>query len=214
MVRPVNLIVIHCSASPDGISLARFSPGCGVAHTAAQTIDAWHAARGFRRNPVAAARFNPHLLHIGYQFVIDVDGSIENGRNIEECGAHVYGYNGESVGICMVGTARFTRAQWTSLQALTVGFEHPFDDVVTLSRRLGIPCEPPRRQFVAGWWQVRDGICGHRDLSPDQNRNGIVEAFEWLKTCPGFDVGEWLANRCQPRPENIFDLPLEQATHA
>ena len=35
-------------------------------------------------------------------------------------------------------------------------------------------------------------VVGHRDLSPDQNANGIVESFEWLKTCPGFDVAAWL----------------------
>ncbi|MBB4042257.1 hypothetical protein GGR06_000016 [Bacteroides reticulotermitis] len=31
-------------------------------------------------------------------------------------------------------------------------------------------------------------MCGHRDLSPDLNRNGEVEPEEWIKACPCFDV--------------------------
>ena len=31
-------------------------------------------------------------------------------------------------------------------------------------------------------------VCGHRDLSPDLNRNGKIEPHEWTKQCPCFDV--------------------------
>ena len=37
-------------------------------------------------------------------------------------------------------------------------------------------------------------ILGHRDLSPDKDGNGIIEPFEWVKNCPGFDMREWLKN--------------------
>ena len=40
---------------------------------------------------------------IGYHFVIDKKGDILNGRNIEKIGAHVHGYNDDSVGICLIG---------------------------------------------------------------------------------------------------------------
>lgn len=33
---------------------------------------------------------------------------------------------------------------------------------------------------------------GHRDLSPDKNRNGIIEPHEWVKACPSFSVKQWL----------------------
>lgn len=33
---------------------------------------------------------------------------------------------------------------------------------------------------------------GHRDASPDTNGNGKVDKSEWIKTCPNFDVCEWL----------------------
>lgn len=35
-------------------------------------------------------------------------------------------------------------------------------------------------------------ICGHRDFSPDKNRNGKIEPGEWIKSCPSFEVKEWL----------------------
>jgi N-acetylmuramoyl-L-alanine amidase len=35
-------------------------------------------------------------------------------------------------------------------------------------------------------------ILGHRDFSPDKNRNGIIEPHEWIKACPSFSVREWL----------------------
>jgi N-acetylmuramoyl-L-alanine amidase len=35
-------------------------------------------------------------------------------------------------------------------------------------------------------------ILGHRDFSPDTNGNGIIDHFEWIKSCPAFDVTEWL----------------------
>jgi N-acetylmuramoyl-L-alanine amidase len=33
-------------------------------------------------------------------------------------------------------------------------------------------------------------VCGHRDLSPDLNRDGKITPNEWTKACPCFDVRE------------------------
>lgn len=40
---------------------------------------------------------------IGYHFVIDKKGNVLNGRNIYKIGAHVYGHNKNSIGICLIG---------------------------------------------------------------------------------------------------------------
>lgn len=37
-------------------------------------------------------------------------------------------------------------------------------------------------------------ILGHRDFSPDKNNNGIIDYYEWIKSCPAYDVKEWLKN--------------------
>lgn len=39
-------------------------------------------------------------------------------------------------------------------------------------------------------------LCGHRDLSPDFNRNGEIEPEEWIKVCPCFDAVSFCKIRC------------------
>lgn len=91
-MRKITEIIIHCADTPDGKEF----------HAA--DIDQWHKQRGWSG--------------IGYHFVICTDGSVENGRGLEFIGAHAQGYNASSIGICMIGRDKFTRAQWTSLAAL------------------------------------------------------------------------------------------------
>ena len=61
---------------------------------------------------------NPALKSIGYHYIINVDGIVSTGRGIEEIGAHAYGHNQESIGICLIGTDQFTRAQWLAVSEL------------------------------------------------------------------------------------------------
>lgn len=76
-MRPVNRIILHCSATAEGKD-----------YTVAD-IDQWHKARGWQG--------------IGYHYVVYRDGSIHNGRPIEAVGAHTSGYNKDSIGICYIG---------------------------------------------------------------------------------------------------------------
>ncbi|MFC1014268.1 N-acetylmuramoyl-L-alanine amidase [Pasteurella multocida] len=112
---PILKIVIHCSATQNGKSLATKN------QTAAQVIDGWHKQRGYSR--------------IGYHYVIDVDGTLETGRKVGEMGAHVKGHNKQSIGICLVGGitkdgknhGEYTEAQWKTLYKLLRELEsqHP-----------------------------------------------------------------------------------------
>jgi hypothetical protein len=82
-VESIKYIVIHCSATPPNMNI-------GV-----DEIDKWHKDRGWSK--------------IGYHIVIRrypgaLGGLIEYGdRTLLEPGAHVYGYNSKSIGICMIG---------------------------------------------------------------------------------------------------------------
>lgn len=143
----------------------------------AQDIDSWHVDRGFRRTRGFRIRQNMDLLAIGYHFVIYVSGIVATGRHLEEVGAHVQGSNARSIGICMIGIDRYTPAQWESLQRLVMDLQKTYPEAE---------------------------ILGHRDFSPDQDGDGLVEPWEWLKTCPGFDVRTWLASGMQPLPENLL----------
>jgi N-acetylmuramoyl-L-alanine amidase len=192
--RDINLIVIHCSATVSGQPLR-------TAHeTAAEVINRWHKARGFARQPDAVRAFSTGLPNTGYHYVIDTDGVAINGRALSEPGAHAKGYNAASVGICLVGgsekTGRYTLAQWRALAIVVRG----------LSLGHGIPLQTPQRRFGkrGSLPVVFNGVCGHRDLSVDLNEDGVVTESEWLKTCPGFNVQEWLNRGLQPLPQHIF----------
>lgn len=155
--RYINGIIIHCAATPNG----RW-------HNVHE-IDKWHQERGFSRDEAARQRFNPQLHAIGYHFVIYPNGANATGRDVSEIGAHAKNYNARTIGICLIGTDKFTRDQWWTLR-----------DVVVLLRIK----HPDAR------------VIGHRDL-PNVK-----------KTCPGFNVEDWLKNGMEPLPGHILEYSL------
>ena len=77
-MRTITLIIIHCSATPEGKSLS--AEACRQDHI---------LHRGFR--------------DIGYHFYITRDGEIHRGRALEKIGAHCRNHNAHSVGVCYEG---------------------------------------------------------------------------------------------------------------
>lgn len=143
-MRTINLIVVHCTATPEGRDVTTAD------------IDRQHRQRGF--------------TSIGYHYVIYRDGTLHLGRPVTEVGAHVRGYNRYSIGVAYVGglasdgrTPKDTRTpeQRQALRNLLARLKSRFTEA---------------------------RICGHRDLSPDMNRDGRIEPSEWLKACPCFDA--------------------------
>lgn len=186
-MRPIDLVVLHCSATPNG------------RRTVVEDIDAWHYQRGFRRTLDARRRQNFNLAAIGYHFLIYLNGAVATGRHLDEVGAHVVGNNRTSIGICLVGTDQFTAAQWASLARNIEG-------LAKLYGRVLVPYAPGRRREPGELY-----LCGHRDLSPDRDNDGLVEPWEWLKSCPGFDVGQWLSTGMTPPPAAVLKPPLDSA---
>lgn len=152
----IDSIIIHCSATRAGQDLR------------AKDIDRMHRQRGFSQ--------------IGYNFVIDLDGIVENGRPLSIDGAHCntkgfsgVSYNKHSIGICYIGgldangrpADTRTEAQKNSLRDLVAKFckEYPIIELL-----------------------------GHRDTFPDLNGNGEVEPTEYIKACPCFDVRSEFSN--------------------
>lgn len=88
----IRYLVVHCSDTPDDEALE------------IGDIHAMHLGFGWDG--------------VGYHAVITRDGRIQPGR--PECwtGAHVYGHNGESLGVCLIGRAAFTSAQMDALAGL------------------------------------------------------------------------------------------------
>ena len=105
---------------------------------------------------------------IGYHFLIHPDGRVDEGRPLSMVGAHAKGYNRESVGICYIGGLRYgkpadtrTPQQIIAMRAIDKTLESQFPD----SKRMG-----------------------HRDLSVDLNGDGVISKYEWMKSCPCYDV--------------------------
>lgn len=170
MNRTIKNIIIHCAATPNGKDIK------------AAGIDAMHKARKFNRASKAISAFNSSLKHIGYHYVIEVDGNIAFGRALDEIGAHVQGSNANSIGICMIGTDQYSDAQWNSLKQL----------LITLATKLyGNPAKNINNALSI-YKLLGISVKGHRDYSPDLDGDGIIERNEWIKTCPGFDVATWL----------------------
>ncbi len=77
-MRTITLIIIHCSATPQGRSLDFET--CRYDHI---------RHRGFS--------------DIGYHFYITRNGEIHRGRGLEKVGAHCKNHNAHSIGICYEG---------------------------------------------------------------------------------------------------------------
>lgn len=77
-MRTITLIIIHCSATPEGKSLS---------------------FEECRRDHI----MHRHFRDIGYHYYITRDGTVHKGRPIEKTGAHCEGHNSHSVGICYEG---------------------------------------------------------------------------------------------------------------
>lgn len=112
-----NFIVVHCSASGPNTDIG------------AKEIDIEHRKNGWAK--------------IGYHFVIRRNGILEVGREIDEVGAHAYGVNQESIGICLVGginihgkpEANFTFAQYEKLSEILENLELKYSGVKIIGHR-------------------------------------------------------------------------------
>ena len=99
-MRKINWLVIHTAATRPSMDIG------------AKEIRQWHKAKGWS--------------DIGYHYVIRRDGRVEKGRPDARVGAHVAGYNRDSIGICLVGGVsenlvpenNYTEAQWKALEEL------------------------------------------------------------------------------------------------
>ena len=76
-MRDIDYIVIHCAATMPSMDVP------------IERVKKWHLQRGWS--------------DIGYHYYITRDGEIHQGRRLSTIGAHVRGYNKNSIGICYEG---------------------------------------------------------------------------------------------------------------
>ena len=122
-MRPINEIIIHCSATR-----REWMEGAATSAKVAE-IRRWHLARGWS--------------DIGYHYLIDRDGTVRAGRWVGRTGAHVAGHNTGTIGICLIGghgssendrfADHFTPEQDRALRALLDELKHDHPKITKIS---------------------------------------------------------------------------------
>lgn len=75
--RNIKEIIVHCSATPEGKNYT------------VDDIRRWHKQQGWS--------------DIGYHYVVYLDGTVHDGRDVDISGAHCTNHNSYSIGVCYVG---------------------------------------------------------------------------------------------------------------
>jgi len=167
MSKQIKSIYIHESASNWGNSIE---------------INKWHLQRGWSGIGYHIVILNGNLRNDRFNEMFD--GYIESGRAFDddnmvdkdEAGAHVYGRNSDSIGICLIGkNGLFTENQFNSL------------------------------------WKVLVDLCDKFNLDISKDVYGHYQ-YDANKTCPGFDVPEWIKGRIKSMESNVSELPPSEVT--
>jgi len=151
-MRKIDEIIVHCAATRPS-----WFEGKSVEEKRDE-IGRWHV----EENKWKA---------IGYHYIVDRDGRVAPGRSLDDAGAHTYGHNANSIGVCLIGghassatdafDVNYTSAQDQALRVLISELKIRFPGIVKVS--------------------------GHNDYTK-------------AKACPGFNVKRWLANKPAERP--------------
>ena len=105
----------------------------------------------------------------GYHYIVDVSGKVFNTLSEDEVSNGVKGFNSNLINVAYIGgidakgkpVDNRTEEQKKSLLLLLKALKKKYPNAV---------------------------IQGHRDFSPDTNKNGIVDPWERIKACPCFDA--------------------------
>lgn len=111
----------------------------------------------------------------GYHYVVSPDGKITQLLDEDKVSNGVKGFNSVSINVAYIGgidtngkpTDNRTTAQKASLRSLLKMLHKKYPAAV---------------------------IQGHRDFSPDLNKDGKITPNEWMKACPCFNAKEEYAN--------------------
>lgn len=174
----IDAIVIHASATPEGLDIR------------ANDIDRMHKERGF--------------TCIGYNYVIDIDGTVEVGRPLSMNGAHCNtaglsgkSYNLHSIGICYIGGVEAARnKKGQIITKLDKNGKAIAKDTRTPEQKKALV--ELVYNLLDTYLNIKE-VIGHRDASPDKNGDGKITQNEWIKQCPCFDVrAEFPISICKP----------------
>lgn len=105
----------------------------------------------------------------GYHWIINADGTCERLTEDYAPTNGVKGYNANSIHICYKGG-------WKGVDSRTNEQKEAMLNLV--------------KKYMKLYPDAK--VRGHRDFSPDLNKDGKITSNEWIKVCPCFDVQDWL----------------------
>lgn len=123
-------------------------------------------------NTTDKARFGQKSYH----WIIGYDGTITQNLAVSIKGAHVGGFNTGNLGVCLIG-----------------GLDKAGKPKDTRTAQQNAALEKLLRDIKAKHPNIL--FKGHRDWSPDLDKDGKIEPHEWLKSCPCFDVATFVKER-------------------
>ena len=128
----IKYLIVHCSDTPDNDMM--------------KAIDIHKMHLGFGWNG------------IGYHKIIRRDGTIENGRPEYWGGAHVKGFNQESLGVCLIGRKNFKLEQFNSLEKVLLVWKKKYSQVQILGHRDVVETHKTCPNFNVNNWCKERGL--------------------------------------------------------
>lgn len=153
---------------------------------------------------------------IGYHFYVRKDGGIYRGRPIEYVGAHAYGANSDSIGICAEGNfdeEAMNDIQKNSIKELVASLKNEYNISLVQGHRDTIATSCPGANYPF------DEIVNGQDSENTQtsaeqtNENEKSDIFSDGKINCIYDIQEYLNNKygANLAQDNIFGTKTKQA---
>lgn len=142
-----------------------------------------HCSAGFgKRESIEAFWKTKGWKSPGYHRLIEVDGTMHNLLDFSKTSNGVLGFNEQTINICYVGGVE---NKGTARQPIWKA-----KDTRTEVQKTALKsCIKEAQEWLTKNANTNKIIIqGHRDFSPDLNKNGIIESWERIKECPSFDA--------------------------
>ena len=130
--RKIKYLVIHCSDTPNNDKLE------------ALEIHKMHINFGWQG--------------IGYHKVICRSGEIQNGRPEYWIGAHAYGINDISLGVCLIGKDNFNKNQFRSLKKVILKWKSKYPLAIVIGHKDAIETQKSCPNFDVAKWLISEKI--------------------------------------------------------
>lgn len=108
---------------------------------------------------------------VGYHYLIEYNGTLNCLLPVSKVSNGVAGNNSDSINVCYIGGVD------KNGKAFDTRSEKQKQTLIQIIKKLKI--DFPNAQ-----------ILGHRDFSPDLNKDGVIQPCERIKECPSFEAKE------------------------